>query len=168
MGVLTLAGASVVAVVPGSVNDALQGGADIPDDVLRRAVGAILCVYSSQRCGFSALRCPAGGKNNNRRNLTPDQRLVITGEYMRIASRLIAEQEKAKAQFKAGNTGGPGGDRKSETAKSTVTPKSEQPLIPPKNRDRKKDNANSTAGKLAAETGTSVRARAWDIITIPN
>ena len=93
-------------------------------------------------------------KNLARRNLTPDQQAAVVIEVNRWAVANEARQEAERSRFKDGNQGGPGGDRKSKNAKSTVTENPPSPLIP--SRDRKKSDANSTVVKLAAQIGVSV------------
>lgn len=86
--------------------------------------------------------------NATRRNLTPDQLLVIGAE----ASPMIAKEKKAKqadTQFKKGNKVNPSGK-----AKEPVTTNSQSPSSPVP-RDRKKSNEQSTVGQLAKLTGES-------------
>jgi len=83
--------------------------------------------------------------NATRRNLTPNQLLVIGAE----ASPMIAKEKKAKqvlSQFKAGVSGNPTGKAKKQVA---VKPS------PPAPRDSKKKDEQSTVGQLAKLTGES-------------
>lgn len=83
--------------------------------------------------------------NATRRNLTPDQLLVIGAE----ASPMIAKEKKANqaaTRFRAGVSGNPTGKVKKQVAVKTS---------PPAPRDSKKKDEQSTVGQLAKLTGES-------------
>ncbi|MCF7765458.1 MAG: ParB N-terminal domain-containing protein [Verrucomicrobia bacterium] len=85
-------------------------------------------------------------KNLERRHLTPEQRVQIATN----AESWIIEESNAKhrgeTQFKPGASPNPTGKRKEQVTSNSTSPA----------RDRRKAEASTTAGKLAAKAGTTI------------
>lgn len=91
-------------------------------------------------------------KNLERRHLTDEQKVAIASDVDYWLAVKQNEDRRKAAQFQKGNSGGPGGDRKSQNAKSTVDPKSGPPLV---ERDIEAKHAKSTVGRIASKAGAS-------------
>ena len=91
--------------------------------------------------------------NNNRRHQTEDQRVAITAKLFLMASEHNAweKEQKAKGQFKAGQSGNPTGKAKEQAEMNSSPPASEEK---PKGYTKEKD-ARSTVGKIATGAKTS-------------
>jgi hypothetical protein len=92
--------------------------------------------------------------NIHRRNLTPDQRVMLTAEFIPYLKQ-EAECRKAETQVKKA---GPGKGNK------TVRTESSEPFKPKRN--HKIEDANSTVGQIASKAGVSFhKARQAKVLT---
>lgn len=85
-------------------------------------------------------------KNVTRRNLSQDQLIAVCAELNAVVKRILAEQEKAKTQFKPGASPNPGGKPKAQARMDSCEPEK---------RDHKTEHARSTVGQVAAAAGAS-------------
>ncbi|MCF7765973.1 MAG: hypothetical protein K9N62_20080 [Verrucomicrobia bacterium] len=85
--------------------------------------------------------------NVQRRHLTDEQKTAVAMKWLPIY-RSEAEEVKSQTKFKPGSSPNPGGKRKAEVDKDSCPPDPR--------RDIKEKHANSTAGKLAKNTGLTL------------
>lgn len=83
--------------------------------------------------------------NKIRRHMTPDALAVIAAEMLPLIEAEATERKKA-SQFQKGTSGNPSGKSKQVTKKSSS----------PAQRDRRNSDARTTAGRVAAMSGTSL------------
>lgn len=71
---------------------------------------------------------------------------AVCAELNAVVKRILAEQEKAKTQFKPGASPNPGGKPKAQARMDSCEPEK---------RDHKTEHARSTVGQVAAAAGAS-------------
>jgi hypothetical protein len=88
-------------------------------------------------------------KNLERRHLTPEQRVQIASKVEGWILNQMNAKRRGDTQFQPGTSPNPNG--RAGKLKEQVRTDSYEPV-----RDHKKENANSTAGQLAAKAGTTI------------
>ena len=102
------------------------------------------CVGWDAKCGMSATEWVAA-QNLDRRHLSADAYAAATAAINRILRKEAKERQKA-GRFEKGKSGNPDGKKQATTKRAS-----------PAKRDRKKSDAASTAGQVAAKAGVSLR-----------